>query len=69
MTSRPVRITTLVVGVLALIIGGVWIGQGLGIIPGSVMSGDRTWFYVGTLLAAVGIVLLVLSLRRAQRRP
>ena len=69
MTSRPVRITLIIVGVLALMIGGVWIGQGLNLIPGSVMSGDRTWFYIGILVAVVGVVLLVLGLRRAPRDP
>lgn len=36
MTSRPIRITMIVVGVLALLTGGMWVGQGLNLIPGSV---------------------------------
>ena len=69
MTSRPVRITMTVVGVLLLLTGGIWIGQGLNLIPGSVMTGDRTWFYVGIVAVAVGLILLVLGLRRTPRRP
>jgi hypothetical protein len=55
------------VGALAVVIGGLWIGQGLNLIPGSVMTGDMTWFYVGLVVLAVGIALLVVGLRRARR--
>ena len=34
----------------------VWVGQGLSLIPGSVMSGDRTWFNIGLIVGLVGIV-------------
>ncbi|HYI53329.1 MAG TPA: hypothetical protein VEX57_05155 [Microlunatus sp.] len=67
MTSRAARIALVVVGVLAVLTGGIWIGQGLNLIPGSVMTGDRTWFYVGLVVLAVGIALVVLGLRRAGR--
>ena len=68
MTSRPMRITMTVVGVLLLLTGGVCIGQGLNLIPGSVMTRDRTWFYVGIVAVIVGVILLVLGLRRTPRR-
>lgn len=68
MASRPVRITMIVVGLLALLIGGVWIGQGLNIIPGSAMSGDETWFYIGTVVAVIGVIVLVLGVRGVRRR-
>ena len=64
MSSRPARITAVVIGVLAMIIGAVWIGQGLNLIPGSFMTGDKTWFYVGVVVALVGVVLLLAGLRR-----
>ncbi|QGN34643.1 hypothetical protein [Microlunatus sp. Gsoil 973] len=69
MRSRPGRIAAIVVGVIALLIGGLWIGQGLNLIRGSTMTGDRTWFYIGIVVAILGIVLLVLGLRRAGGRP
>lgn len=56
----------MVVGVLALVTGGVWIGQGLNLIPGSFMTGDKTWFYVGVVVALVGVVLLLAGLRRTR---
>jgi hypothetical protein len=61
--ARGVRIAMIVVGVLAVVVGGVWIGQGLGLIPGSFMTGDKTWFYVGLVLVVVGIVALVRGVR------
>jgi hypothetical protein len=64
MNSRAGRIALIVVGVIAILIGVVWIGQGLNLIPGSVMSGDRTWFNIGVIVGLVGIVLLVLGMRR-----
>ena len=53
---------------IALLIGGVWIGQGLNIIPGSAISGDDTWFYVGIVVAVIGVILLVLGVRRSPHR-
>jgi carbonic anhydrase/acetyltransferase-like protein (isoleucine patch superfamily) len=67
MNSRAARIALVVVGALAVLTGGVWIGQGLSLIPGSVMTGDRTWFYIGLVVLAVGVALVVLGLRRAGR--
>ena len=62
--NRVVRTVMIVIGVIALLIGIVFGGQGLGFIPGSIMTGDRFWFYVGLVLAFVGVVLLLVALRR-----
>ena len=64
MSNRAGRVALIIVGVLAIGIGLVWIGQGLGVIPGSVMSGDRTWFNIGLIVGLVGVVVLALGLRR-----
>jgi uncharacterized Tic20 family protein len=53
-----------IVGVVALVIGGVFAGQGANLIPGSSMTGDPTWLYIGLALAVIGIVLIVLGIRR-----
>lgn len=68
MRSRPVRITSIVVGVIALLLGALWIGQGLNLIRGSAMTGQMTWFYIGVLVAILGVVLLVLGLRHPDGR-
>ncbi|MEO5919756.1 MAG: hypothetical protein ABIQ01_01300 [Pseudolysinimonas sp.] len=64
MNNRVARITLIVVGVIAVLTGAVWVGQGLGLIPGSVMTGDRMWFNIGLIVGLVGVVVLALGLRR-----
>lgn len=45
---------TLIVAVLAGLVGLVFMGQGLGIITGgSVMVGDRTWAVIGAVIVVV----------------
>ena len=68
MTSRAGRLTLIIVGVVALAFGALFAGQGANLIPGSSMTGDRTWLYIGLALAVVGIVLLVLGARRPKGR-
>ena len=62
--SLSMRIALNILGILCLLIGCVWFLQGINIIPGSFMTGDRTWFYIGLVLAFVGVVLLLIALRR-----
>ncbi len=64
MKSRPARIVSIVVGVLALVIGGVWTAQGANLLPGSSMSGQQMWLWIGLVVAILGIVLLVRAFRR-----
>ena len=63
-TGRTGRSPLITVGVIALILGAVWAGQGLNLIPGSFMTGSGTWLWIGLILGIVGIVLIVLGLRR-----
>jgi hypothetical protein len=58
------KIGGIVFGVLLLLLGAVWIGQGLGYIKGSIMTGDMQWFWIGLVCAVVGAGLLVFSARR-----
>ena len=67
MTSGIGRMTLITVGVIALILGGIWTGQGMNLIPGSFMTGSRMWLSIGLILAIVGIILIVLGLRRPGR--
>lgn len=52
-----------IVGVLVLLAGAVFAGQGLGYIPGSFMTGDIHWFWIGSGMVVWGLVLLGLSWR------
>ena len=53
----------MIVGVLLVLIGGVWILQGINVLPGSFMTGQTKWAVIGTVTAIVGIVLLVTARR------
>jgi len=58
------KVAGAVFGVLLLLVGAVWIGQGLGYIRGSFMTGAMQWFWIGLACAVVGAGLLVYSARR-----
>ncbi|MET0970629.1 MAG: hypothetical protein ABWY18_15625 [Tardiphaga sp.] len=61
------RIPFLTLGILALLIGLLWIGQGAGLVnwpKTSFMIAQMQWAYYGAALAAVGIGLIGLALRR-----
>jgi hypothetical protein len=53
------RIALNVSGVLCLLVGCVWILQGINILPGSFMTGQTKWAIYGGLLVLVGIGLLI----------
>jgi len=61
---RALKVAGLVVGALCVLMGLVWIFQGINVIPGSFMTGDIDWSYRGGVLAIVGVVVLLLSLRK-----
>jgi hypothetical protein len=56
-----------IVGFVLVAVGAIWIGQGLGLIPGSsFMVDDVRWAAAGAVIAVAGIVLL---LRAMLKRP
>ena len=57
----------MIVGVAAVLMGLLWIGQGLGYIhwpASSFMLDQRPWATRGAVLAVVGVALIALSRRR-----
>jgi hypothetical protein len=61
------RIGSLIVGIIAILVGAVWILQGTGVLPGSVMSGQRMWLIIGIIVAIVGLALAYNGIRRPAR--
>ena len=66
--SRVVRSVLIVIGVVATLVGLVFAGQGLNLIPGSFMTGDRTWLVIGLIVALVGVVLVLVGTNRRTPR-
>jgi len=58
----------IVLAVLMLLTGGVWIGQGLGYIKGSFMTGDMRWFWIGAGLVGAALLLGAVALMYRPRR-
>lgn len=53
-----------IVGVVLILMGGVWILQGLNVLPIGFMAGQMQYALLGAILVVIGIGLLVFSLRR-----
>jgi uncharacterized membrane protein HdeD (DUF308 family) len=54
-------------GVVLVVIGAVFTFQGLGYLAGSPMTGVTLWAVVGPVLALVGVVLIVRSVRNRRQ--
>ena len=62
--SSLMRIALNILGVLCLLVGCIWILQGINILPGSFMTGQTKWAIYGGFLAIAGIGLLIAANRR-----
>jgi hypothetical protein len=58
-----------VIGGLLVVTGAVWLGQGLGLIHGSFMSGSTFWAVVGAACVVVGLGLLSWPWRQTNEQP
>ena len=61
------RTVLFVVGALLIAVGAVWTLQGLGYLPGSVMTGVTLWAIIGPIVALAGLLLVVRGLTRSRR--
>ncbi len=75
MTKTLLRIVKSIagpVGALMIVMGGIWILQGLnlawGILARSFMQNDRHWAIYGALLAVAGLVLVLWSYTKPRAR-
>ena len=66
--AAGMRSLALIVGIAALLMGLLWVGQGAGLVhwpASSFMIDQRPWVARGSILAVVG--LLVIGISRARR--
>ena len=61
--SQSIKFALRVVAVFCIVIGIIWILQGINILPGSFMTGQIQWAYRGGIAAVVGVVLLLVTRR------
>ncbi len=63
---KAVRRVLPIVGILAVVVGLVWVGQGTGYFPypkTSFMIDQMPWAYRGGVLAVVGVIAIFVSRR------
>ena len=60
-TLEMVRLAVRVIAVIALLAGAVFFFQGIGVIPGSFMTGRTEWAVIGAALVAGAGALFWLS--------
>jgi len=64
---RALSFALFVIGVLAVLVGLLWIGQGTGVVPWpkqSFMINEMPWAYRGIGLAVAGLFILLISRQR-----
>ena len=61
---KIVKIILDIFGALLVLMGLVWILQGVNILPGSFMTGQIQWAINGTISALIGATLLFFTNRR-----
>jgi hypothetical protein len=64
-----IRGVSAVVGVVFVLVGGVFVGQGTNVIHGSSMSGHGGYAVLGGVLVVVGLVVLRSVRPRPDRTP
>lgn len=55
-----------VLGVVFLVVGVIWLGQGVGLIGGSFMTGEAVWAVIGAVCIVLGAFLVRAGFRWRQ---
>lgn len=63
------RWTVFIIGTVMIAFGGVWLLQGIGILPGSFMTGQQLWALIGAIVLTIGIALLLAGRRMTPPTP
>jgi hypothetical protein len=62
------RWVLLALGILMLLVGAVWVLQGLNIFTRGAMAGSTRWTVIGSVVGAAGIVLVVVAATRKKAK-
>ena len=62
------KIILSIIGVLLALAGIVWFLQGINVLPGSYMTGQRQWAINGVLAMIAGVGLVVLANRHRRKQ-
>lgn len=54
------------IGIVLLVVGGVWVLQGIGIAQGSVMTGNTLWAVIGGACVIAGAIVLRRAMDKAK---
>jgi hypothetical protein len=57
-----------IVGGIITLMGLVWFLQGIGVLPGSVMTGSQFWAMAGAFAVIVGLLVIALGLIRSRHK-
>jgi drug/metabolite transporter superfamily protein YnfA len=63
-----VKMVVNIIGAVLMMLGAVWVVQGLNLLGGSFMSGQTQWTVIGLIVALVGAALLAVNWRRRRVR-
>ena len=58
------RALALPICALVILVGAIFLGQGLGYIPGSFMTGSAMWAAIGAVMVASGVAVVIIVARR-----
>ena len=59
------RTSRLALAAVVFLVGALWVGQGIGVIGGSAMTGSSFWGVVGAILVLGAIGLVIVERRRS----
>jgi uncharacterized membrane protein HdeD (DUF308 family) len=62
------RLALRICGVVLMLLGAIWILQGINVLPGSFMTGQIQWAIYGVVAVAAGLLLLFVATRVSKKR-
>jgi hypothetical protein len=63
--EEPMRLVIKITATLLILAGVMWFLQGIGVVPGSTMTGDSKWAMIGAASVVAGVAAWVFAARRA----